>query len=425
MIQLTNRQARQFLLLKQGLLGEHIFIGKQGAFDFVRQAGCIQFDPVDACGKNAELTLQSRVKGFTKKTLHELLYEDRLLVDYPDKNLSIFPTEDWPYFERYRRAARESGRRFPELAQLEEQTKQYISENGAVSSDDLPIDGSIHWHSAIHWSGEWGGKTNAARAVLEQLYSTGELVIHHKQGARKYYALTEEYISRQILEMPDPIADESAHRKWRILRRITAVGLLWNKPSDAWLNIWGLKAKERTQAFEELQAEGAILPVKVEGINAVLYCNAKDRPFLEKVLDKEEGMDKKEGTQKAGNASEAPKKAQFRPRCEFLAPLDCFLWDRNLIRELFGFDYKWEIYTPAAQRRYGFYVLPILYGERFVGRIEAAADKKTGVLTVKNVWFEPDAKQTKKLLGALERCIRRFAKFNECETVCGVPLNHQ
>ena len=60
---------------------------------------------VDACGKNAELTLQSRVRGFTKKTLYELLYEDRLLVDYPDKNLSIFPTEDWPYFERYRRAA--------------------------------------------------------------------------------------------------------------------------------------------------------------------------------------------------------------------------------------------------------------------------------------------------------------------------------
>lgn len=421
MIQLTNRQARQFLLLKQGLLDEHIFIGKQGAFDFVRQAGCIQFDPVDACGKNAELTLQSRVKGFTKKTLHELLYKDRLLVDYPDKNLSIFPTEDWPYFERYRKAARESGQRFPELAQLEEQTKKYISENGAVSSDELPIDGSIHWHSAIHWSGEWGGKTNAARAVLEQLYSTGELVIHHKQGARKYYALAEDYIPRQILETPEPIADEFAHQKWRVLRRITAVGLLWNKPSDAWLNIWDFKAKERTRAFEELQEEGAILPIQVEGVKSLLYCNAKDEPFLEKVLDAESAHD----TENVKNTLSTSKNAQFKPRCEFLAPLDCFLWDRNLIRELFGFDYKWEIYTPAAQRKYGFYVLPILYGERFVGRIEAVADKKAGVLTVKNIWFEPDVKQTKKLLTALERCIKRFAKFNECEVVCGALLNRQ
>jgi uncharacterized protein YcaQ len=93
-ITLTNRQARQFILLKHGLLGGHKFSGKQGAFDFVRQAGCIQFDPVDVCGKNAELTLQSRVKGFAKNNLDELLYKDRLLADYPDKNLSIILTED-------------------------------------------------------------------------------------------------------------------------------------------------------------------------------------------------------------------------------------------------------------------------------------------------------------------------------------------
>lgn len=69
-----------------------------------RQAGCIQFDPVDSCGKNAELTLQSRVKNFKKQTLHELLYKDYKLVDYPDKNLSIIPIENWPYFKRYRKA---------------------------------------------------------------------------------------------------------------------------------------------------------------------------------------------------------------------------------------------------------------------------------------------------------------------------------
>lgn len=405
MIQLTNRQARQFLLLKQGLLGEHIFNGKQGAFDFVRQAGCIQFDPVDACGKNAELTLQSRVRGFTKKTLYELLYEDRLLVDYPDKNLSILPTEDWPYFERYRQAARNNAGKFPELEELAGEAKRYIAKNGPVSSDDLPIEGSIHWHSAIHWSGEWGGKTNAARAVLEQLYSTGELVIHHKQGARKYYALAADYIPQRILEAPDPVTDEFAHQKWRLLRRIAAVGLLWNRPSDAWLNIWGMKAKERTRAFEELQEEGEILPVQVEGIKTVLYFHVKDRPVLERVLSQAEG---------------ASKKAPFKPRCEFLAPLDCFLWDRNLIRELFGFDYKWEIYTPAAQRKYGFYVLPILYGERFIGRIEAAADRKTGVLTVKNIWYEEDVRRTKKMSEALQRSIRRFAKFNGCEKADGV-----
>ena len=94
MLTVDLKQARQFMLLKQGLLGKHRFIGKEGAYRYVRQAGCIQYDPVDVCGRNAELTLQSRVKGFKKRMLDDLLYKDRLLVDYSDKELSIWPTED-------------------------------------------------------------------------------------------------------------------------------------------------------------------------------------------------------------------------------------------------------------------------------------------------------------------------------------------
>lgn len=144
MITLTRLQARRFMLLKHGLLGEYRFAGKQGTLDFVRQAGCIQFDPVDACGQNAQLTLQSRVKGFTKQTLFELLYKDRQLMDYPDKNISIIPIEDWPYFERYRIAARKGGQRFDGLAELETKARDYIREHGPVNSRELPIEGDIH-----------------------------------------------------------------------------------------------------------------------------------------------------------------------------------------------------------------------------------------------------------------------------------------
>ena len=89
-ITITREQARRLILLRQGLLGKYRFAGKDGAYRYVRQAGCIQYDPVDVCGKNAELTLLSRVKGFTKKTLADLLYKDRLLVDYADKELAIW-----------------------------------------------------------------------------------------------------------------------------------------------------------------------------------------------------------------------------------------------------------------------------------------------------------------------------------------------
>ena len=395
MLTLTNKQARQFILLKHGLLGAHKFIGKQGALEFVRQAGCIQFDPVDSCGKNAELTLQSRVKNFTKQTLSELLYTDRSLVDFPDKNLSIFPTEDWPYFQRYRQAAKDGGRNFPELEELEKQAIEYIRINGAVSSDDLPIQGSIHWHSSIHWSGVWNGNTNAARAVLEQLYSTGVLIIHHKNGSRKYYDLADKYLPAQLLDSPDPLPDDFAHKKWRVLRRIGAVGLLWNRPSDARLNIWDMKSLERIQIFKELLSEGKILAVQVEGISAELYCRAEDHPLLETVLENRD----------------------YKPRCEFLAPLDCFLWDRKLIKALFDFEYSWEIYTPAPKRKYGFYVLPILYGDRFAGRIEAVCQSKTNVLLIKNIWYEDGVRQTKKLLSEIDKTLKRFARFNQCGSI--------
>ena len=396
MINLTNRQARQFMLYKHGLLGEHKFIGKQGALDFVRQAGCIQFDPVDACGKNAELTLQSRIKGFTKQTLYDLLYSDRKLFDYPDKNLSIIPIEDWPYFERYRKASQEGGMQFEGLAELEDQAKSYIYDHGPVSSDELPIDGNIHWHSSIHWSGNWGSSSKASRSVLEQLYSTGELIIHHKKGTRKYYDLVEKHLPIELLNTPDPLPDEFEHQKWRILRRIGAVGLLWNRPSDAWLNIWGLKSEQRNQAFRELLDEGKILKVKVEDLKDTLFCRAEDLHIIETVIEKDD----------------------LKPRCELLAPLDCMMWDRKLIRAIFGFDYSWEIYTPPDKRKYGFYVLPLLYGESFIGRVEAIADRKSCTLTVKSIWYEDGIKQTQKLQKAIAECIKRFAKFNLCNNIC-------
>lgn len=395
MIQLSNRQARRFVLLKQGLLGDYRFVGKPGALEYVGQAGCIQFDPVDACGRNAELTLQSRVKNFTKPMLRDLLYRDRTLFDYPDKNLSIVPMGDWPYFRRFREISIQSGAKFKDLAALEAEAKAYIRENGAVSSDGLPISGSIHWHSLIHWSGNWEGDTNAARAVLEHLYTTGELIIHHKEGTRKFYDLADRHVASAILGAPDPLPDERDHMKWRVLRRIGAVGLLWNKGSDAWLGIWGMKAPQRERIFEELIKEGAILEVRADGVKEPLYCRAGDEALL----------------------ASAMQNGEHKPRCEFLAPLDCMLWDRKLIRALFGFEYTWEIYTPPAKRKYGYYTLPVLYGEDFIGRIEAVSDAKAGALHVKNLWYETGVRKTKTLKRVVDTRIKRFAKFNECKEI--------
>lgn len=395
MLTITRLQATRFILAKQGLIGSYRFTGKEGAYEYVRQAGCIQFDPVDVCGKNAELTLQSRVKGFKKSMLSDLLYKDRKLVDYADKELSIWPTEDWPYFSAYRDRSLQMSDSFEGLQELKEKAIAYIKENGPVCSDTLPIEGEIYWHSTMHWSGNWHKKSQAARSVLEQLYTDGELIIHHKNGSRKYYDLAEKYIPSVILKADNPCQNDLDFLSWRVLRRIGAVGLLWDKNSPAFLGI-ELKADTRKAVFASLAADKRILPVMVEGIKAQFYYRAEDEELMRDILKE---------------------RADLKPRMSFIAPLDPLLWDKALILSLWDFRYSWEIYTPADKRKYGYYTLPIIYGDRFAGRIEAVPNREEGVLYVKDLWWEPGVRQTKAMNAALERALKNFAKFNDCQIV--------
>jgi uncharacterized protein YcaQ len=385
-ITLTKKQARQFLLMKQGLIGDYKFIGKEGILEFVRQAGCVQYDPIDVCGKNAELVLQARVKGFTKKMLFELLYHDRLLVDYFDKNLAIIDVKDWPYLERFREENRQGGRGREEVDKIQEEIKAIIAEKGSVCSKDLDFHEKVDWY----WS-----STKLSRAALETLYFRGDLVIHHKKGTIKYYALAQDYIPKELLEAPDPYPEEMDNLKWRVLRRISAVGLLWNKPSDAWIAIWNMKAQERNEVFNALLKENRIREVNVEGCKDKFYCLSEDVTIIDEVLSE-------------------PK---LKSRTELIAALDSMMWDRKIIKELFDYEYKWEIYTPEEQRKYGYYVLPILMGEQLIGRTEVIADSKKKILVVKNIWFEKNIKPTKKILADLDRCYQRFMKFHELKGI--------
>ena len=108
-------------------------------------------------------------------------------------------------------------------------------------------------------------------------------------------------------------------------------------------------------------------------------------------------------------------KADLKPRMSFIAPLDPLMWDKALIKAIFDYTYSWEIYTPAVKRKYGYYTLPIVYGDRFVGRIEVVPDKSTELLMVKGLWWESDIRVTKKLTTALEQTLKRFARFNNCK----------
>jgi uncharacterized protein YcaQ len=182
---------------------------------------------------------------------------------------------------------------------------------------------------------------------------------------------------------------------WQVLRRIGAVGALWNRPGDAWLGIDGMKAAQRNQIFDRLLSDGLILPVEVEETGLTLFIKAEEEEALKA----------------------AAQPCTARKQVRMLAPLDCLLWDRRLIEELFGFYYRWEIYTPAEKRQYSYYVLPVLYGERFVGRIEPVLDRKNRTLIIRHFWSEKGFRQNKAFRQALDLELERLMRFHDAEKI--------
>jgi len=380
-VKISKKQARHFILAHQGLLPPHALRTKSDILAFVQRVGCIQYDPLDMVGTNPNLVLQSRVQGYQASMLKELLYTERRLVDGWDKNAAIYAVEDWPYFSRYRtRTIMRHGREITELYEVLPRVMEELEERGPLSSLDLEPGAKVDWF----WA-----PTSATRAALETLYTWGELVIHSRIRARRVYDLASRHIPPGILNAPDPNQTEEDYFQWHVKRRIGAVGLLWNRAGDAWLGIKRLKTPQRNGAIIALENKGEIIPVEVEDLGYPAYIPKEQLPLLQQVV--------------AG--------IKTKPRAAFIAPLDNLLWDRKLIAALFGFDYTWEVYKPAAQREYGYYVLPVLYGDSFVARFEPRLDKKTGILKIINWWWEPGIKLTESMQRTLNRCLREFMSY--------------
>jgi len=313
--------------------------------------------------------------------LQKLLYEDRKLLDGWDKQTAIYCTEDWPcfYYRQQEATIRSRTRDSSLVKSVFPLVHKAIEERGPLSSIDLDHDQKVDWH--------WG-PTRLAKVALDSMYYLGELVIHHKVHTRKVYDLASRHIPEELLLEPDPHVTQEQYHDWHVLRRIGSVGLLWNKGS-VWAGIYGAGSKERAAAITRLMRQGKAVEVRVEGVKTPLYMRSQDLTELDIVME-----------------SDGP-----TPRTAILAPLDNLLWERDLVGQLFGFDYTWEVYKPVTERRYGYYVLPILYGDRFIARFEPGRDKKSGALIIKNWWWEPGISRSEKTHIDLQQCLKQFLKY--------------
>ena len=265
---------------------------------------------------------------------------------------------------------------------MQESILAAIQERGPLSSNDLKDTTTIDW--------SWGKPTRLSKAAMETLYETGELVIHHRSGTRRYFDLAERHIPMEIYRMPDPNSSDDEYQDWHVLRRVGGIGLAHPRSSEYWLGILGVKSPQRQATLSRLVDQEQVLTVAVEGLeDQTFFMRSVDLPVLEGV--------------QAGVPS--------NPQAAIIAALDNLTWDRQLTRWIFDFDYIWEVYKPKAKRKYGYYVLPVIYGDRFVARFDPSFDKKKRILTINNWWWEESVQLNEEIETALIDCFQAFNQY--------------
>jgi uncharacterized protein YcaQ len=387
-ITIKKHEARQFILAHHGLRTPRSLTGKEGILKFIQRVGSIQFDPINIVGRNPDLVLQSRVMDYRSSMLDDLLYSDRKLLDGWDKMASIYPIEDWPNFSRRRAMMSQQG--FDSRRPSEEVLKNTlaeIQEKGALSSLNFSNDVIVDWH--------WG-PTKIARAALESLFTMGKIGVHHRINNRRYFDLIQNLIHSKILTQPDPFKTIEEYRDWHILRRIGGMGLVNSKSGESWLGIMDTKSPERISTLYRLIENGKIIPILIDECpKDLFFIRSSDNSTLLTIS----------------------RKPSISTRASIIAPLDNLIWNRSLINQIFNFKYIWEVYKPKSQRKYGYYVLPVLYQDRFIARFEPLFNKKTRELTINNWWWETDIKPDELMHEALSQCFLDFQNYLDASSI--------
>jgi len=359
----------------------------------IDRLGSLQFDPLEVAGRNHDLTLLARVAGYRRAWTDGLLYRDRVLYETFNKMLSLVPTAELPWYRITwdRMHAEHAGGPFDEHAPLVEELLARIRADGPLSSTDVKPRAAIDWY----WR-----PTNQVRAILEALGEAGILGIERREGNRRVYDLAERLFPAELLAEHRPEREQRRHKllsryRGNGLLGVSGEGTLWAGTGDAAM---------RASLRDDLVEIGAIVPVAVEGLKGARFVVGNEVPLLD-----------------AAEAEVAGGPPMDGAGAVFLAPLDPLAWDRDLLLRLWGFDYRWEVYVPAAKRRWGYYVLPLLYGDRFVGRIEPRIDRKTGMLRILGLWwedgFEPLSAANPDFVDAFTEAIRAHLAFADLSKV--------
>jgi uncharacterized protein len=334
--------------------------------DVIRRLSCVQLDSISTVDRSHRIAISSRSGGYKAGTVPKLLRSGRVF-EYWAHEACLLPAEDWPLFAA---AMQNGGRRWygdverthPHLA---DEILDEIRARGPL--------GSRHFEGSTE-GGMWNWKP--AKAMLERLWNTGALVTADRQGFQRLYDLPERVLPRAVLDAPLPT--EAERLRALTLKAVSARGAL---TEAGVVEHWRLKggAARIRPTVDSLVADGLLERVQVDDGGAPVLVRAGEE------LDRP-----------------APSAAVL------LSPFDNLLWDRPFARRVLGFDHLIEVYKPEPQRVYGYYVLPLLWRDRIVGRADLKSDRPNGTLVVKVFHRESGVRASDALDDAFNRALDRL-----------------
>lgn len=396
-INISQQTARRFVLGKQGLWPGRRWRGRNGTAQAIDACEAVQLDPLIVIARSQDITLHSRVLDYKPEYLYDVAYKQRKFFDYGGW-LAMYPMRDLPYW-RVHMNRRSHNKRIEGFVldhkKLFEDVRAELRKRGPLGNRDFEGNRIGLWN--------YRGRKDTALALFD-MWLSGELMMHHRDGFSRVYDFRENIAPKEF----NYVATEKEAEKFFARKAVAFYGLKRESTMRGELNYHFYRdysKTEMTKLLEGWKESGMCEQVQVEGGRDTYLVLGEDVAALESL---EKGR-----VPRGWN----PKETNTLEEVTFLAPLD-IVSARGRAKKLFDFEYTWEVYTPVHKRRWGYYVLPILYGDDLVARLDPKLDRKTMTLEIKGFWHEDDAPvKDADFANALAKGLARFAKFVEAKKV--------
>jgi uncharacterized protein len=378
--------ARRFILGKQGLWPGRRWRGLEGTEQAMQAIEYLQLDPLQMIARSHDIQLYGRILDYTPGQWEEVTYRQRKFFDWGGW-LAVRPLDELPHWRVVMARERDSESRLLNIAR---EHPEAIAEMRAILRErDTVMNRDFKAAKRTRTESYRGGKDSSL--ALYYLWRTGEAMTHHRENFERVYALAEKVAPAHLLRE----SDEDEVDRFLIKKEISFSGLSrLQRTSDAYR-----RGLDRGQTYEALLADGDIIEVKVEGWRATHYALGSDVDLLHDLS--------------AGRIPPAwtPLETTTTEETVFLAPLDP-VSARGRAKVLFDFDYVWEVYKPEHKRKYGYYALPVLWGDRLVARFDSKLDRTTNTFIILGFWLEDEALgQDEAFAEALAAGFARFVTF--------------